>query len=230
MKTGCSDLWSIFDFIMPGYLYDYKQFKNTLELPVVKYDDEFAAKRLKQMVSPFILRRKKSEVLTDLPEKIEEAVYTRLTGEQRQLYDAHVSHIYKELAGQSEEDFQSRQMEYMAELTRLRQLCCAPRLCYENYEGPDAKLDLCLELVKDAVDGGHRLLLFSQFTSMLDILDASFKQLNIPTLYLSGKSTKEQRRQMVEAFAQGNIPVFLISLKAGGTGLKSYGGRHGHPL
>lgn len=219
IENRLSDLWSIFDFIMPGYLYDYNKFKDELEKAIVQSNDEMAMKRLKLLVSPFILRRKKMDVLKDLPEKLEEIKYTRMVGEQKRLYDAHVAKLKMELAQQSDEEFKNNQIKLLAELTKLRMLCCAPSLCYENYGAESCKTDMCLELLDNTIAGNHKVLVFSQFTQMLDILAHALEKKGIQYLYLSGKNTKEQRKKMVEKFQNGDIPVFFISLKAGGTGL-----------
>lgn len=219
VENRLSDLWSIFDYIMPGYLYDYGQFKEEIETPVVQSDDEVAVKRLKMMVAPFILRRKKQDVLKDLPDKLEEVVYTQMGEEQNKLYLAQVNKLRMELAGTSEEEFRRDNIKYLAELTRLRQLCCSPELVYENYRGGSAKLETCMELVQSAVDGGHKVLLFSQFTQMLDLIQNALEKKKISYLYLSGKNSKVQRQQMVEEFQKSDVKVFLISLKAGGVGL-----------
>ena len=204
---------------MPGYLYDYGKFREEIEVPVVQGEDAVALKRLQRMTAPFILRRKKQDVLKDLPDKLEKTIYIQLAEEQRKLYDARVQRIRMELAGQTEEQYRADSIKYLAELTGLRQICCAPALCYENYKGGSAKTDACLELVEDMIQSEHSILLFSQFTGMLDMLAGAMERRGISYLYLSGRNTKEQRRQMVEAFQNGEAPVFLISLKAGGTGL-----------
>ena len=219
IENKLSDLWSIFDFVMPGYLYGYEKFRKELELPVVSKGDEEALKRLQRMIAPFILRRKKADVLKDLPEKIQEIVYTRMESEQKKLYDAHVKRLQMELSGQTEEDYNQNRLKYLAELTKLRMICCAPFLCFDDYKGGSAKTDMCLELIENSILGGHRLLIFSQFTKMLDILAKELEKKKLSYLYLSGKDSKEQRKHMVERFSKEDIPVFLISLKAGGTGL-----------
>lgn len=219
IENRLSDLWSIFDYIMPGYLYDYSQFKEEIEMPMVQSDDEVAAKRLKMMINPFILRRKKQDVLKDLPDKLEEVVYTQMGEEQKKLYLAQVNKLRMELSGASEEEFRKDNIKYLAELTRLRQLCCSPELVYENYRGQSAKLDTCMEVLQNAIDGGHKVLLFSQFTQMLDLIQKALEKKKISYLYLSGKNSKLQRQQMVETFQKSDVQVFLISLKAGGVGL-----------
>lgn len=219
IENRLSDLWSIFDFIMPGYLYGYKKFREELEQPIVQNEDKNAMERLKRMVNPFILRRKKQDVLKDLPDKLEKIIYVKMEEEQKKLYDARVARLQMELGGQSEEEYQSDRLKYLAELTGLRQICCSPALCYENYKGGSAKEESCVELVQDLVQGEHRILLFSQFTTMLDLLAKELEKAKISYLYLSGKNTKEQRREMVKEFQNGDVDVFLISLKAGGTGL-----------
>lgn len=219
IENKLSDLWSIFDFIMPGYLYGYKKYKDEIEAPIAQEQDDTALKRLQAMVHPFILRRKKQDVLKDLPEKQEEVVYTQMTESQKQLYLAHAIRLKKELAGKTEDEFKQDSIRYIAELTKLRQICCSPELIFEDYHEGSGKMDTCMELISSAVEGGHHILLFSQFTQMLDLIQAQLKKKHISYLYLSGKNSKLQRQQMVEEFQKGNISVFLISLKAGGTGL-----------
>lgn len=219
VENRLSDLWSIFDFIMPGYLYTYKYFKEQIEQPVVQENDENVRKRLQRMIAPFILRRKKQEVLKDLPDKLEKVIYTKLEGEQRKLYEAQVNKLRLELTGKSDEQFKEESIQYLAELMKLRQICCSPELIYENYKGKSSKIETCMELVQNAVDSGHRILLFSQFTQILELIKEKLTEKKLSFLYLSGKNSKTQRKNMVEEFQKGNIDVFLISLKAGGTGL-----------
>ncbi|MDD6211599.1 MAG: SNF2 helicase associated domain-containing protein [Clostridiales bacterium] len=219
IENRLSDLWSIFDFLMPGYLYSYQKFRNDLELPIIKQEDEVAAKRLQRMVSPFLLRRKKEDVLKDLPEKLEESVYIRMTKEQEKIYQASVWQLQQELNGKDEKEFQRERLQILAQLTRLRQICCSPELCYENYTGGSGKVEACLDLLRTACEGGHKVLVFSQFTSMLELLRREWKKEGGESLYLSGKDSKKRRREMVDEFQEGSVPVFFISLKAGGTGL-----------
>ena len=216
VENRLSDLWSIFDCVMPGYLYSYPVFRKEIEQPIAKEEDEIVQRRLGRMVSPFLLRRKKTDVLKDLPDKLEENVYIRLSPEQEKLYRASRDQLAYQLAHSDAEEVKRDRMKILAALTRLRQLCCSPALCYEDYAGGSGKVDACMEILQNAVSAGHRVLVFSQFTSMLELL---IQQWDGDYLYLSGKDQKQARRDMVEKFQSGNVPVFFISLKAGGTGL-----------
>ncbi len=223
IENRLSELWSIFDYLMPGFLYSYDVFKRELENPIVKNGDETAAKRLQRMAGPFILRRLKEDVLQDLPQKLEECRYVRFEETQQKLYDAQVLHMREEIASQDAEEFNKNKMRILAELTRLRQICCDPSLCFENYQGKAAKLESCLQLVQSAIDGGHRMLLFSQFTSMLEIIQKKLDAEHISYYTITGSTPKKKRLELVKAFNEGDVKVFLISLKAGGVGLNLIG-------
>ena len=223
IENRLSELWSIFDYLMPGFLYGYDTFRREFEIPVVKNNDQEAMERLQRMVGPFILRRLKQDVLRDLPEKTEEVRYVQMTGKQRKLYDGQAIHLRSLLDHQSEEEFNNSRFQVLTELTRLRQICCDPALCFEDYGDETAKTDACMELVQSAVDGGHRLLVFSQFTSMLDILSSRLDGEHVEHFMITGATPKEKRLQLVNAFNGGAVPVFLISLKAGGVGLNLTG-------
>lgn len=223
VENQLSELWSIFDYLMPGFLYSYPRFKELLEIPIVRNQQEEALKRLQKMVGPFILRRMKQDVLKDLPDKIEKNMFAHLEGEQKELYQAHVQRLQLQLAKQTPEQFAGSRLKILAELTRLRQVCCHPGLIYEGYGKTSAKLELCIQLIKNAVDGGHKILLFSQFTSMLDILIGRIEEEEISYFLLTGGTPKEKRTQMVETFNRDDTSIFCISLKAGGTGLNLTG-------
>lgn len=220
IENRLSDLWSIFDFLMPGFLFDYETFRREIETPVVRGGDEAKAEQLKRMVTPFVLRRLKQDVLKELPEKLEEIQYTSMESRQQQLYDAQVLHIRNLLA---EADYQKDRFRILAELTRLRQICCDPALCFENYRKGSAKRQRCIELIRSAMEGGHKILLFSQFTSMLELLEGDLRGEGIAYYKITGATAKEKRIRMVNAFNGDDTPVFLISLKAGGTGLNLVG-------
>ena len=219
IENRLSELWSIFDYLMPGFLYTYQKFRTEIEIPIMVNHDEEKMERLQKMIRPFILRRLKSDVLKDLPEKLEEHLFAKLEGEQRTLYDAHVSRLTQMLNKSSEAEFNSSKIQILAELTKLRQLCCDPALLYENYTDGSAKSDMCMELIGNAISSGHKVLLFSQFTTMLDRLAERLKEAGISYYMLTGAVNKEKRMQMVESFQKDDVPVFCISLKAGGTGL-----------
>lgn len=219
IENKLSELWSIFDYLMPQFLYGYTQFRKEIELPIVQSQSEDVLAKFQKMISPFILRRTKREVLQDLPDKVEEIVSTKMEGEQLRLYQAHTQRLKMVLEKQTEDEFKHGKIEVLAELTKLRQLCCDPTLLYSNYTDDSAKLTLCLQYIKQAVEGGHKILLFSQFTSMLSIIEAKLTEENISHFTLTGSTSKEKRRDLVEAFAVDQTSVFCISLKAGGTGL-----------
>lgn len=212
------ELWSIFDFLMPGVLGTDKSFTQRFADPIGA-GEEGASERLQRLVSPFILRRNKRDVLRDLPDKNESVVVATMEGEQAKLYRALETKLALSLAGQKPEEFASSRIKILAELTKLRQVCCDPSLLYENYRSGSAKLETCMELVRQAVGGGHKLLLFSQFTSMLELIEQRLDKERIGWLKLTGATSKEARVRLVEEFQTGSVPVFLISLKAGGTGL-----------
>ena len=218
IENRLSDLWSIFDFLMPLYLYKYQDFKSSIEQKVVDGDAD-ASSLLSKLTAPFILRRKKKDVLTELPDKVENVVYVAMRDEQRKLYDAQEQALRMQLQGLSDAAFLHQKIEYLAALTRLRQLCCTPELFLEGYSGGSGKVDACMELLQESAESGHKTLVFSQFTSMLELLIQRAEQEGLRYLYLSGKNTSEQRMDMVNAFQSGGYSVFFISLKAGGTGL-----------
>lgn len=219
IENRLSELWSIFDYLMPGFLYGYQRFREEIESPVLQHQDEAAMQRLQKMIRPFVLRRLKKDVLTDLPDKLEEKVYANLEGEQQSLYDAHVKRLRILLDKNTEEEFNKSKIQILSELTKLRQICCDPSLLFEGYQGNSSKTEVCIDLIKNAVSGGHKILLFSQFTSMLEHLQQRLKEEKISYYVLTGTTSREKRKELVEAFQKDDTQVFCISLKAGGTGL-----------
>lgn len=219
IENRLSELWSIFDYLMPGFLFRYQVFRDELEVPIVEMEDEQALARLHRLISPFVLRRLKKDVLKDLPEKMEEIVYANLEGEQRRLYQARAAAMLTSLKSQSEEDVREQKIQILSELTHLREICCTPSLVYEEFREEAAKVAVCMQLLRGAIDGGHKVLIFSQFASMLDILIKEASAEQIGYFLLTGDTPKEKRMEMVQAFQQGEKDVFFISLKAGGTGL-----------
>lgn len=223
IENRLSDMWSIFDYLMPGFLYDYTTFRREYETPIVKNGDTETSERLSRMAAPFILRRRKKDVLKDLPDKLEEIRYAAMERTQQKLYDAQVIKLRKSLKKQNDDEFRKNRIQVLAELTKLRQLCCDPSLYYEDYDGESAKRNLCMELVENIVEGEHKALIFSQFTSMLELLEKDLIKAGIPYYKITGATSKEKRMELVKAFNNNQIPVFLISLKAGGTGLNLTG-------
>ena len=215
VENRLGELWSIFSFLMPGYLPPYKSFCSRFEKPIVQEEDQTAVRRLNQLTGPFILRRMKSDVLKELPPKTENVYRIELEEEQRKLYLAAVVDAREKLQAAKPED----KMAVFAVLMRLREICCDPRLIADNWEGGSAKLDACVELVSSAVEGGHRILLFSQFTSMLELLAKRLDAEGISHFTLQGSTPKPVRAELVRRFNGGEVSVFLISLRAGGTGL-----------
>lgn len=213
VENRLSELWNLFDFLMSGYLYTNTAFREKLEKPIVKSKNPEASAQLRRLVQPFLLRRRKAEVLKELPPKEEYVRRISLSEEERKTYCACVQATVEKLDGEQ------GKMQILAALTRLRQICCDPNLCFENYEGETSKLDACMELCQAMVENGHQILLFSQFTSMLDRIRTRLEEANISSFTLQGSTTKEKRAKLVKAFNAGAASVFLISLKAGGTGL-----------
>lgn len=213
VENRLSELWNLFDFLMSGYLYTNTAFREKLEKPIVKSKNPEASAQLRRLVQPFLLRRRKSGVLKELPPKEEYIRRISLSEEERKTYCACVQATVEKLDGEQ------GKLQILAALTRLRQICCDPNLCFENYEGETSKLDACMELCQAMVENGHQILLFSQFTSMLDRIRARLDEASISSFTLQGSTTKEKRAKLVKAFNAGAASVFLISLKAGGTGL-----------
>ena len=215
VENRLGELWSIFSFLMPGYLPPYRTFCARFEKPIVQENDKDALRRLNQLTGPFILRRMKSEVLKELPPKTENIHRIELDTDQRKLYLAAVVDAREKLRAAKPED----KMAVFAVLMRLREICCDPRLVADNWEGGSAKLEACMELVTAAVEGGHRILLFSQFTSMLELLAKRLDEAGMSHFTLQGSTPKPVRAELVRRFNSGEADVFLISLRAGGTGL-----------
>lgn len=224
IENSLAELWSIFDFLMPDFLFSYAHFKKSYEVPIIKEKDEDTLNDLRKMVSPFILRRLKGEVLKELPEKTETVIYSQFGSEQEKLYAANLAEMRAELEESlADSDFSKSRFHILAMLTRLRQLCCHPSLVYENYKEQSAKCEACMELIENSIESGHKILVFSQFTSMLDILQQELSDRKIPFYLIEGATKHEERVSQVDKFNSDNTPVFLVSLKAGGTGLNLTG-------
>lgn len=225
IENSLAELWSIFDFVMPGYLFSYKKFKSTYETAIVKDNDEDAMKKLKMLIEPFVLRRTKKEVLTELPEKTITVLKNEMGEEQRKIYLSYLVRTKQELQDEiNSNGYERSQIRILAALTRLRQICCHPSLFIDNYNEPCSKLEQCMEILEDGITAGHKILLFSSYTSMFEIIEKELKNRNIKYFKLTGATKVDERVDLVDEFNQNDeIKVFLISLKAGGTGLNLIG-------
>lgn len=212
IENRLSELWNLFDFLMPGYLFSHRAFVEKLEKPIIKSKNEEAMAQLQKLVQPFLLRREKKDVLKELPPKIEHIRRIALGETERMTYLSAVNAAKSTLTD-------TGKLKILAALTQLRQVCCDPNLCFENYSGETSKLEACLELCSGMAANGHQILLFSQFTSMLDILRTRLEGMGLSTFTIQGSTPKEQRARLVKDFNAGGAQIFLISLKAGGTGL-----------
>ena len=220
MENSLSELWSIFDYLMPGYLLSNGKFSTKYEKPITKDQDNGKLKDLNRHIKPFILRRLKREVLKELPDKIEQKIVVDMTKEQKKLYLAYLQAIKGELSDEiSTKGYNKSHIKILAGLTRLRQLCCHPGIFVEGYKGDSGKLDSLEEIVEEAINGKHRILIFSQFTTMLQKIRNVLEDKEIECLYLDGSTPMVDRGVLVKSFNSGVGDVFLISLKAGGTGL-----------
>ncbi|WP_342773882.1 DEAD/DEAH box helicase [Pseudalkalibacillus caeni] len=212
IENSIGELWSLMQIILPGFFPSQAEFRG------------FSQEKIAQMVNPFILRRVKKDVLKELPDKIETMHISELTKNQKELYLGYLQRIQQEtVAAIQDEGFQKSRIKILAGLTRLRQLCCHPSLFVEDYKGKSGKLEQLMDLVQTARENGQRLLVFSQFASMLRIIRDRFEEEGLNCFYLDGQTPSQDRVEMVERFNEGEKDIFLVSLKAGGTGLNLTG-------
>jgi len=224
IENSLTELWSIFDFIMPGYMLKHSAFSKKYEVPIVKDGSRKALQELNNHVKPFILRRTKLEVAKDLPLKIEHRISVEMTEQQKKVYLAYL----KDAKGELEEDikvkgFNKSKFKVLSILTRLRQICCDPSTFIENYNGGSGKMEALDEILENSLEEGHRILIFSQFTRVLKNISNRLEDKGIRYMYLDGSTKAEKRVEMVKTFNEGDSQVFLISLKAGGTGINLTG-------
>jgi superfamily II DNA or RNA helicase len=228
LENSVLDLWSLFDFLVPGYLGTAADFRERYETPLTRAEAPRQMARLRQRVRPFFLRRTKEEVLPELPPKLEHATFCELTDEQGEVYRAVLAQGRRDVFDHSGKQAAGRdRIAMLTTLLRLRQVCChldllpagdTPRVWRE----PSAKLDRTFELIDEAIDGGHRVLLFSQFVRMLHLLRDEARRREIGFCYLDGQTVDRQGE--IDRFQRdAGVPLFLISLKAGGTGLNLTG-------
>ncbi len=224
VENSVLDLWSIFDFLMPGYLGKAEDFRERYEVPIMRERDAGTQARLARRLRPFVLRRRKREVAADLPEKIEQVSFCELNQEQRAVYQQVLEAGRREVLETVSAQGKGRsRVAALTALLRLRQICCDLRLLKTDMEpAVSGKVELFNELLEETLDGGHRALVFSQFTSMLALLREELDARQIPFCYLDGSTT--DRSRVVDTFQRdASVPVFLISLKAGGVGLNLTG-------
>lgn len=212
IENSLDDLWSILRAVFPDLAGSRESF------------NRLAPDQVARRVRPFLLRRRKADVLSELPEKIETVASAALTPEQKRIYLAYLERIQRDAERQIDsEGFQRSRIKILAGLTRLRQICCHPGLFVEDYAGGSGKLDLLLDLLTEAMEGGRHVLVFSQFTSMLSLIASALGERGWPYFYLDGATPTGDRLALTQAFNRGERPIFLISLKAGGTGLNLTG-------
>ncbi|MDR1690025.1 MAG: DEAD/DEAH box helicase [Clostridiales bacterium] len=224
VENSLSELWSIFDFAMPGYLRNYSKFSKEYETPITKNKDAEKAGRLKKQIAPFILRRVKKDVLSEIPDKLETNLYAEMTEQQKRVYAAYHLKAKGELDDINDKNMMKEsRIKILSFITRLRQICCHPGVFINNYSGGSGKLSVVMETVKNCAESGHRMLLFSQFTSILDIVKNELDGEGISYFYIDGATPAKARSEMADRFNAGENPIFLISLKAGGTGLNLTG-------
>ncbi len=218
IENSLFDLWSIFDYLMPHYLYGYKGFKDEY-LNLIMNKDEVTTKRLKAKIRPFILRRIKDDVLKELPPKSETIFTVDMIPAQRELYKAELVKIKKSVAMH-----EGNKIQVLAELTKLRELCVDPAMLYENFEELSGKMDSAIELIKEAINGDHKVLLFSTFTKSLEHLKDILEEENISCYYIYGGTSAKERINISKSFnTSDDVKVTLVSLKAGGVGLNLVG-------
>lgn len=190
----------------------------------MKDQDEVALSDLNKHIQPFILRRMKKEVLSELPDKVETKYMTEMTESQRKVYAAYLANVRNDIFNDvNQSGIEKSKIKILAALTRLRQICCHPSTFIDNYKGGSGKQELLMELLPDIIAGGHRVLIFSQFTSMLHLIEEELKQSKFTYFCLEGSTSIEDRKDYVKRFNEGERDIFLISLKAGGTGLNLVG-------
>ena len=211
IENNIGELWSIFQIVLPGLLPAKKDF---MKLP---------AERVAQFIKPFVMRRKKEEVLTELPDLIEVVYKNELEDQQKAIYLAQLQQMQERLGQVTNIEFQRNRVEILTGLMRLRQICDTPALFMEDYKGDSGKLDSLRDLLSQIAEGNHRVLIFSQFRGMLDRIEDELPQLGLTSFKITGSTPSQERQEMTKAFNQGERDVFLISLKAGGVGLNLTG-------
>ena len=218
IENSLMELWSIFDFIMPGYLYDDKKFTTRYHRRLE--EDDVIIEELSRLINPFILRRYKKDVIKELPDKIEKKLVVEMTDEQKRVYETYANHVKDIIEKKVKDDeFASSKIEILSYLTKLRQISLDPSVVMDNYNGGSGKIEALIETVSSSIEEGHKILVFSQFTSVLTKIKEEFINNDISFSYLDGSTPSKARGKLVDDFNNSDTSVFLISLKAGGTGL-----------
>lgn len=218
IENSLMELWSIFDFIMPGYLFTEKKFITRYHRRLEESPE--ILEELNRLVKPFILRRYKKNVIKELPDKIEKRLLVPLSDEQKIVYETYANYA-KDLIEKKvkDDEFNKSKIEILSYITKLRQICLDPSVTMDNYVGGSGKIDALIELLEQSVDEGHKVLVFSQFTSVLKNIGNILSEKQFLFSYLDGSVSSLNRMKMVDEFNNGENTVFLVSLKAGGTGL-----------
>ena len=211
IENHLGELWSIFQIVLPGLLPSKKEFM------------KLSAERVAQFIKPFVMRRKKEEVLTELPDLIEVVYKNELEDQQKAIYLGQLQQMQQRLSQVTDSEFQGNRVEILTGLMRLRQICDTPALFMENYEGTSGKLDSLRDLLTQIAESGHRVLIFSQFRGMLDLIEEELPKLGLSSFKITGSTPSKERQEMTKSFNDGLRDVFLISLKAGGVGLNLTG-------
>lgn len=218
IENSLMELWSIFDFIMPGYLFDEQEFETRYHRRL--QEDEVLLKEVQRLTKPFILRRLKKDVIKELPDKITKKIDVVMSDEQQRVYASYAEAAKKVIQEEIQDrGFGRSKLKILSFITRLRQLCLDPKMILNDYTGESCKVEALIEILHQSIDSGHKVLVFSQFTSALKIIKERLIKENITFSYLDGGTKTLKRVEMVDEFNNGTNEVFLISLKAGGTGL-----------
>ena len=220
LENSVMELWSIFDFIMPGYLAGYRKFQGLYNIKNIDEDSMHRLDNLNMQITYFILRRKKKDVVKELPDKIENNIYVDLEANQKKLYMAEVQKTKEEMDElMRTEGFTKARFKILQLLTRLRQICIDPAIAFENYKGGRSKIDELIKIVLEAKENGHKVLIFTTYKTALDIVIKKFNNNGISSYYIDGSVSSKKRMELVESFNSDDTDAFIITLKAGGTGL-----------
>ena len=220
IENSILELWSIFDYIMPGFLSNKSKFKEKYKIGE-EFDDttNLVLSKLRNQVAPFILRRKKNEVLKDLPDKIENNIYIDLSEEEKKIYAALVEQTKKEMEELIKAGFTKNKMQILTLLTRLRQVCIDPKIIFDNFTKTSSKINHLIDVVSEAISNGHKILLFTSFKTALNIVKNELDKEGITNYVIDGSVSSKKRQELVDKFNMDDTNVFLIMLKSGGTGL-----------